>query len=170
MTSPSASSDSSQVRKLAGKWNLILLSVYQGLIKHQILEFVFEDPTILDELDHLYKTLDLGKKLLFYFQPEDLTSDGQERQSVAQAAPVGEEAGEKALVLYKDKLRNILNVSKRKSLWDLIQLLRSSSSPMEQSRVFTGMECIFCEQILRSPLEKKHSREIYWQAKQAEIG
>lgn len=77
---------------------------------------MFEDPTILDELDHLYKTLDLGKKLLFYFQPEDLTSDGQERQSVAQAAPVGEEAGEKALVLYKDKLRNILNVSKRKSL------------------------------------------------------
>ena len=77
---------------------------------------MFEDPTILDELDHLYKTLDLGKKLLFYFQPEDLTSDGQERQSVAQAGPVGEEAGEKALVLYKDKLRNILNVSKRKSL------------------------------------------------------
>lgn len=66
---------------------------------------MFEDPTILDELDHLYKTLDLGKKLLFYFQPEDLTYDGQERQSVAQGAQGGEEAGQRTLVLYKDKLR-----------------------------------------------------------------
>ena len=77
---------------------------------------MFEDPTILDELDHLYKTLDLGKKLLFYFQPEDLTSDGQDRQSVAQAPQGGEETGEKTLVLYKDKPRNILNMTKRKYL------------------------------------------------------
>ena len=69
---------------------------------------MFEDPTILDELDHLYKTLDLGKKLLFYFQPESQTSDGQETQSVVQGA---EETGERTLVLYKDKLRNILNVT-----------------------------------------------------------
>ena len=82
--------------------------VSQGLIKHQILEFVFEDPTILDELDHLYKTLDLGKKLLFYFQPESQTSDGQDTQSVVQGA---EETGERTLVLYKDKLRNFLNVT-----------------------------------------------------------
>ena len=77
---------------------------------------MFEDPTILDELDHLYKTLDLGKKLLFYFQPEDLTSDGQDRQSVTQAPQGGEEVGEKTLVLYKDKPRNILNITKRKYL------------------------------------------------------
>ena len=84
---------------------------YPGLIKHQILEFVFEDPTILDELDHLYKTLDLGKKLLFYFQPEDPSSDGGERQSVALGA---EETGERTLVLYKDKLRNIQDIKKER--------------------------------------------------------
>ena len=112
MTSRLVSSDSSQVRETGEKRNFkksFFLS--QGLIKHQILEFVFEDPTILDELDHLYKTLDLGKKLLFYFQPESQTSDGQDTQSVVQGA---EETGERTLVLYKDKLRNILNVTKEK--------------------------------------------------------
>ena len=91
-----------------GKREFDLILCFQGLIKHQILEFVFEDPTILDELDHLYKTLDLGKKLLFYFQPESQTSDGEDTQSVVQGA---EETGERTLVLYKDKLRKILNVT-----------------------------------------------------------
>ena len=77
-----------------------LIGQFTGLIKHQILEFVFEDPTILDELDHLYKS-DVGKKLLFYFQPEDLVSGSQEGQSVH-----GEDE-ERTLVLYKDKPRNI---------------------------------------------------------------
>ena len=109
MTSHLVSLDSSQVlEQLAGKKEFDLILCSQGLIKHQILEFVFEDPTILDELDHLYKTLDLGKKLLFYFQPESQTTDGEDTQSVVQGA---EETGERTLVLYKDKLREILSVT-----------------------------------------------------------
>ena len=46
-----------------------LLLQFNGLIKLAILEFIFEDPTILDELDHLYKS-DVARKLLFYYQPE----------------------------------------------------------------------------------------------------
>ena len=51
-------------------FTFILIGHFSGLHKLAILEFIFEDPTILDELDHLYKS-DVARKLLFYFQPED---------------------------------------------------------------------------------------------------
>ena len=41
--------------------------------------FIFEDPTILDELDQLHKS-DTARKLVFYYQPDLQTTDGGERE------------------------------------------------------------------------------------------
>ena len=51
-------------------FTFILIGHFSGLHKLAILEFIFEDPTILDELDHLCKS-EVAKKLLFYFQPDE---------------------------------------------------------------------------------------------------
>ena len=56
---------------------------------------MFEDPTILDELDHLYKS-DVARKLLFYYQPEEGVTSPPEEKS---------ETPSTELVRYKDKPR-----------------------------------------------------------------
>lgn len=38
-----------------------------GLIRHEIMDFMFANPTMLDDLDFLYKS-DTARKLMFYYQ------------------------------------------------------------------------------------------------------
>jgi hypothetical protein len=38
-----------------------------GLLRHEIMDFMFSDPTMLDDLDFLYKS-DTARKLMFYYQ------------------------------------------------------------------------------------------------------
>jgi hypothetical protein len=38
-----------------------------GLLRHEIMDFMFSDPTMLDDLDFLYKS-DSARKLMFYYQ------------------------------------------------------------------------------------------------------
>ena len=72
-----------------------LIGQFNGLIKLSILEFIFEDPTILDELDHLYKS-DVARKLLFYYQPEEGAVIPPDQKT---------ETSSTELVRYKDKPR-----------------------------------------------------------------
>ena len=79
---------------------------FNGLIKLSILEFIFEDPTILDELDHLYKS-DTARKLLFYYQP-----DAQlEEVSHEESEDVGDKEEKKEGIVegirYKDRPREL---------------------------------------------------------------
>ena len=81
---------------------------FNGLIKLAILEFIFEDPTILDELDHLYKS-DTARKLLFYYQPDQQTTDGGSHE-VSDEGGETEEKKEGIVpeVRYKDRPRELL--------------------------------------------------------------
>ena len=36
-------------------------------MKHEIMDFMFADPTMFDDLDHLFKS-EVGRKLMFYHQ------------------------------------------------------------------------------------------------------
>ena len=38
-----------------------------GLLRHELMDFMFSDPTMLDDLDYLFKS-DVARKLLFYYQ------------------------------------------------------------------------------------------------------
>ena len=42
-----------------------------GLSRHQIMDFIIENPNMLEELDFLFKD-ETARKLIFYFQPEEL--------------------------------------------------------------------------------------------------
>ena len=76
-------------------FTFILIGHFSGLHKLAILEFIFEDPTILDELDHLYKS-DVARKLLFYFQPGE---------GVSAPVPTVTHDEEGVLIPYKDRPR-----------------------------------------------------------------
>ena len=38
-----------------------------ALLRHEIMDFMFSNPTMLDDLDFLYKS-DTARKLMFYYQ------------------------------------------------------------------------------------------------------
>ena len=81
-----------------------LIGQFTGLTKHNILEYIFEDPTILDELDHLYKS-DQSKKLLFYFQPDEPEPSKFDSNKLSiKHVPQNEE---EAFLGYKDRPRKI---------------------------------------------------------------
>lgn len=80
-----------------------LIGQFTGLTKHSILEFIFEDPTILDELDHLYKS-DVAKKLLFYFQPENPGPSKFDSKGLAFKKSIAQEE-EGVYLSYKDRPR-----------------------------------------------------------------
>lgn len=40
---------------------------FSGLLRHEIMDYMFNDPTMLEDLDFLYKS-DAARKILFYYQ------------------------------------------------------------------------------------------------------
>ena len=80
---------------------------FNGLIKLAILEFIFEDPTILDELDHLYKS-DTARKLLFYYQPDTDLEEGSTEESEDVGDTEEKKEGIVDGVRYKDRPRELL--------------------------------------------------------------
>ena len=44
-----------------------IVAQLSGLLRHEIMDFMFSDPTMLDDLDFLYKS-DTARKLMFYYQ------------------------------------------------------------------------------------------------------
>jgi hypothetical protein len=44
-----------------------IVAQLSGLLRHEIMDFMFSNPTMLDDLDFLYKS-DTARKLMFYYQ------------------------------------------------------------------------------------------------------
>lgn len=44
-----------------------IIAQLSGLLRHEIMDFMFSNPTMLDDLDFLYKS-DSARKLMFYYQ------------------------------------------------------------------------------------------------------
>ena len=60
--------------KLNYKWTpfdifrlIQIVAQLSGLLRHEIMDFMFSNPTMLDDLDFLYKS-DTARKLMFYYQ------------------------------------------------------------------------------------------------------
>ena len=47
--------------------SLQIVAQLSGLLRHEIMDFMFSNPTMLDDLDFLYKN-DTARKLIFYYQ------------------------------------------------------------------------------------------------------
>ena len=45
------------------------------------MDYMFNDPAMLDDLDFLYKS-DNARKILFYFQPEETKEDEEEKNAL----------------------------------------------------------------------------------------
>ena len=73
----------------------VLLLQFSGLLRHEIMDFMFNDPAMLDDLDFLYKS-DNARKILFYYQPEEGVPVPLEQKN---------EPPSTELVRYKDKPR-----------------------------------------------------------------
>ena len=76
---------------------LQLVAQLSGLLRHEIMDFMFADPTMLDDLDFLYKS-DTARKLMFYYQVEE-AAEGASAETAGQAgagAPSGAERATKA--------------------------------------------------------------------------
>ena len=57
-----------------------LIGQFSGLLRHEIMDYMFNDPAMLDDLDFLYKS-DNARKILFYFQPEDVKEDEDDKMN-----------------------------------------------------------------------------------------
>ena len=58
--------------------SLDIVDQVAGVMRQDIIQQMLDDPTMLDELDHLYKT-DSGRKMLFYYQVIKSVSIGVSR-------------------------------------------------------------------------------------------
>ena len=58
------------------EYTFALISKITGLPRPAILNFMFEQPLILDELDLLYKT-DTTKRVIFYYQVREYVKEGK---------------------------------------------------------------------------------------------
>ena len=47
----------------------ISISKVTGILRHEMMDFMFADPLMLDDLDYLFKC-DVARKLMFYHQPK----------------------------------------------------------------------------------------------------
>ena len=56
-------------------------------MRHEIMDFMFADPTMLDDLDFLYKS-DTARKLMFYYQGEE-AAEGTAGEVAGQAGAAG---------------------------------------------------------------------------------
>jgi hypothetical protein len=50
-------------------------------MRHELMDFMFSDPTMLDDLEFLFKS-DMARSLLFFYQARDITRDSQNRARV----------------------------------------------------------------------------------------
>ena len=57
-----------------------IVALLSGLIRHEIMDFMFSNPTMLDDLDFLYKS-DTARKLMFYYQDEECRVESVEKAS-----------------------------------------------------------------------------------------
>ena len=57
-----------------------LIGQFSGLLRHEIMDYMFNDPAMLDDLDFLYKS-DNARKILFYFQPEEVKEDEDDKMN-----------------------------------------------------------------------------------------
>ena len=55
-----------------------LIGQFSGLLRHEIMDYMFNDPAMLDDLDFLYKS-DNARKILFYFQPEETKDEEDDK-------------------------------------------------------------------------------------------
>ena len=69
-----------------------------GLLRHEIMDFMFSNPTMLDDLDYLYKS-DTARKLMFYYQDERPKEDYEKMRSKSKRR--GEKAKEVPATLKK---------------------------------------------------------------------
>ena len=51
-----------------------LFSQLTGMLRHELMDFMFSDPTMLDDLDFLFKS-DLARRLMFYYQEDVITEE-----------------------------------------------------------------------------------------------
>ncbi|XP_023348445.1 dynein heavy chain 5, axonemal, partial [Eurytemora carolleeae] len=52
------------------EFTFLLIGQFSGLLRHEIMDYMFNDPSMLDHLDYLFKS-DNARKLLFYYQGEE---------------------------------------------------------------------------------------------------
>jgi hypothetical protein len=50
-------------------------------MRHELMDFMFSDPTMLDDLEFLFKS-DMARSLLFFYQARDITRDSRNRARV----------------------------------------------------------------------------------------
>ena len=51
------------------EFSFTVIGHFTGIMRHEMMEFMFADPTMLDDLDYLFKS-DMARRLMFYHQPE----------------------------------------------------------------------------------------------------
>ena len=54
------------------------------MLRHELMDFMFSDPTMLDDLDFLFKS-DMARRLMFYYQEEVQTDEVDISQLTGQA-------------------------------------------------------------------------------------
>ena len=68
-----------------------------GLLRHEIMDFMFSNPTMLDDLDYLYKS-DTARKLMFYYQDDKPMIDPKAEKKSKRR---GDKSNEKAVAAKK---------------------------------------------------------------------
>ena len=81
-----------------------IVAQLSGLLRHEIMDFMFADPTMLDDLDFLYKS-DTARKLMFYYQAEE-AAEGAAAEGGGQAAAGAPAGGERAGKSSKKSIRD----------------------------------------------------------------
>ena len=81
-----------------------IVAQLSGLLRHEIMDFMFADPTMLDDLDFLYKS-DTARKLMFYYQAEE-AAEGAAAEGGGQAAAGAPSGGERAGKSSKKSIRD----------------------------------------------------------------
>ena len=75
-----------------------IVAQLSGLLRHEIMDFMFSNPTMLDDLDYLYKS-DTARKLMFYYQDERPKEEYEKMRSKSKRR--GEKAKEVPATLKK---------------------------------------------------------------------
>ncbi|XP_059081897.1 dynein axonemal heavy chain 5-like [Tigriopus californicus] len=73
------------------EFTIQIIAQLSGLLRHEIMDFMFSNPTMLDDLDFLYKS-DSARKLMFYYQDEEVKLE-QTDEAAAKAKKGGKRKG-----------------------------------------------------------------------------
>jgi hypothetical protein len=55
-------------------------------MRHELMDFMFSDPTMLDDLEFLFKS-DMARSLLFFYQARDITRDSRNKARARETWP-----------------------------------------------------------------------------------